>query len=149
MLAAERTARLSVYQIERYFHARHLDPLLRGVVPIGIELPLPLQVRLSGQPAAVVALAPMVWAFGRLHRNAPSAGSTSDVVGKVLGGRTGLFTGLLQLAGYLLLAVGIARGPGIAVALLLVDDVESVTTSWWWPVCAIAAAILAARRRPR
>lgn len=50
--------------------------------------------------AAVVALAPMVWAFGRLHRNAPSAGSTSDVVGKVLGGRTGLFTGLLQLAGY-------------------------------------------------
>jgi hypothetical protein len=35
--------------------------------------------------AAVVALAPIVWAFGRLHRNAPSAGSTSDVVGKVLG----------------------------------------------------------------
>ena len=97
-----------------------------------------------GAVAAVVALAPMVWAFGRLHRNAPSACSTSDVVGKVLGGRTGLFTALLQLAGYLLLAVGIARGPGIAVALLLVDDVESVTTSWWWPVWAIAAAILAA-----
>jgi hypothetical protein len=96
-----------------------------------------------GAVAAVVALAPMVWAFGRLHRNAPSACSTSDVVGKVLGGRTGLFTALLQFAGYLLLAVGIARGPGIAVALLLVDDVESVSTSWWWPVWAIAVAILA------
>lgn len=48
---------LSVYQIERYFHARHFDPLLRGVVPIGLDLPLPLQVRLSGQPAAVIALA--------------------------------------------------------------------------------------------
>jgi hypothetical protein len=28
-----------------------------------------------GAVAAAVALAPMVWAFGRLHRNAPSAGS--------------------------------------------------------------------------
>ncbi|MDT5280239.1 MAG: hypothetical protein QOJ20_1434 [Mycobacterium sp.] len=96
-----------------------------------------------GAVAAVVALAPMVWAFGRLHRNAPSAGSTSDAVAKVLGVRTGLLTGLVQLAGYLLLAVGIARGPGLAVALLLVDDVESVTTSWWWPVWAVVAAILA------
>jgi hypothetical protein len=47
---------LSVYQIQRYFHARHFDPLLRGVVPIGLELPLPLQIRLSGQPGAVLAL---------------------------------------------------------------------------------------------
>jgi hypothetical protein len=66
------------------------------------------------------------------------------VVAKVLGARTGFFTGLLQLIGYLLLAVGIARGPGFAVALLLVHDVELATTSWWWPMWAVVAAILAA-----
>ena len=49
----------------------------------------------AGAVAAVIALGPMVWAFGRLHRHSPSAGSTSDLVAKVLGGRTGLFTGLL------------------------------------------------------
>ncbi len=67
-----------------------------------------------GWQAAVVTLGPIVWAFGRLHRHSPSAGSTSDLVAKLLGERTGLFTGLLQLAGYLLLAVGIARGLGVA-----------------------------------
>ena len=97
-----------------------------------------------GAVAAVLALGPMVWAFGRLHRHSLSAGSTSDLVAKVLGGRTGLFTGLLQLAGYSLLSVGIARGLGVAVALLLVHDVESVTTSWWWPVWTVVAATLAA-----
>lgn len=48
---------LSVYQIQRHFQTGHFDPLLRGVAPIGMALPLPLQVRLSGQPAAVIALA--------------------------------------------------------------------------------------------
>lgn len=97
-----------------------------------------------GAVAAVVALAPMVWAFGRLHRHAPSAGSTSDLVAKVMGVRTGVFTGLVQLAGYVLLSVGFARGLGYAVALLLLQDGESVLTSWWWPAWSIAVAILAA-----
>ncbi len=48
---------LSVHQIERHFRARHLDALLRGVAPIGLDLPLPLLVRLSGEPVAVLALA--------------------------------------------------------------------------------------------
>jgi len=94
--------------------------------------------------AAVVALAPMVWAFGRLHRHAPSAGSTSDLVAKVMGVRTGVFTGLVQLAGYVLSSVGFARGLGYAVALLLLQDGESVLTSWWWPAWSVAVAILAA-----
>ena len=45
-------------------------------------------IRGPGAVAAAVALAPMVWAFGRLHRNAPSAGSTADLVAKVLGVRS-------------------------------------------------------------
>jgi hypothetical protein len=97
-----------------------------------------------GAVAAVVALAPMVWAFGRLHRHGPSASSTSDLVAKVLGVRVGLFTGLLQLVGYLLLAVAFSRNIGVAGALPLVQDVEMVGDSWWWPVCAVAAAIVAA-----
>lgn len=48
---------LNVYQIERHFRGGNFDPLLRGVAPIGLELPLPLLVRLSGQRAAVIALA--------------------------------------------------------------------------------------------
>ena len=48
---------LSVHQIERHFRARHLDTLLRGVAPIGLDLPLPLMVRLSAEPVAVIALA--------------------------------------------------------------------------------------------
>jgi len=48
---------LSVYQIERHFRSRHIDTLLRGVSPLGMELPLPLMVRLSAEPVAVIALA--------------------------------------------------------------------------------------------
>lgn len=48
---------LNVHQIERHFRGSHYDSLLRGVVPMGLDLPLPLQVRLSGQRAAVIALA--------------------------------------------------------------------------------------------
>ena len=97
-----------------------------------------------GAVAAAVALAPMVWALGRLHRHVPSGDSTSDLVANVLGFRTGVFTGLVQFVGYLLLAVGFARGPGIAVTMLLAHDAESATTSLWWPVWSVAAAIQAA-----
>ena len=51
-----------------------------------------------GWQATVVTLGPMVWAFGRLHLHSPSAGSTSDLVAKVLGERTRLVTGLLRPA---------------------------------------------------
>jgi hypothetical protein len=97
-----------------------------------------------GAVAAALALAPMVWAFGRLHRHAPSASSTSDLVAEVLGMRAGVFTGLLQLVGYLLLAASFAHGPGMAAAVLVVHDVESATTSWWLPVWTVAGAIAAA-----
>lgn len=48
---------LSIHHIERYYRQGHFELLLRGVSPHAIELPLPLIVRLSQQPAAVVALA--------------------------------------------------------------------------------------------
>ena len=48
---------LSVYHIERYFRTRHWDILLRGIVPLGMELPLPMHIRLSQQPVAVMGLA--------------------------------------------------------------------------------------------
>ena len=92
-----------------------------------------------GAVAAAVALAPMVWALGRLHRHVPSADSTSDLVANVLGFRTGVFTGLVQFVGYLLLAVGFARGPGIAVTMLFAHDAESATTSLWWPVWSVSS----------
>lgn len=48
---------LSIHHIERYYRQGHFELLLRGVSPHAIELPLPLIVRLSQQPAAVIALA--------------------------------------------------------------------------------------------
>lgn len=48
---------LSVHHIERHFRHQHWEPLLRGVSPCVTDLPLPLHVRLSQQPAAVIALA--------------------------------------------------------------------------------------------
>lgn len=84
----------------------------------------------------------MVWAFGRLHRHAPSADTTSDLVAQVLGVRTGVFTGLLQLVGYLLLGAGFAKGVGLAVPLWFTVDVDAVRTGSWWPACSVAAALL-------
>ncbi|MEX2216995.1 MAG: hypothetical protein WD768_22980 [Phycisphaeraceae bacterium] len=48
---------LNVHQITRHLKAGHLDSLLRGTTPLGIELSLPLETRISQQPAAVIALA--------------------------------------------------------------------------------------------
>jgi len=47
---------MSAHQIERYFRNQHWEKLLRGVGPFICELPLPLHVRLSQQPAAAIAL---------------------------------------------------------------------------------------------
>lgn len=48
---------LSVYHIEKLFRAGHFESLLRGVCPIGMDMSLPLRVRISQHPAAVTALA--------------------------------------------------------------------------------------------
>jgi hypothetical protein len=50
---------------------------------------------------AVVLLSPMVYVFARLHRQAPDARTTSDIVAAVLGERFGMFAGLIQLVAYL------------------------------------------------
>lgn len=47
---------MSVHQIERHFAAHRLDPLLEGLSANGLDLPLPLRIRLSQHPAGVVAL---------------------------------------------------------------------------------------------
>jgi amino acid transporter len=64
-----------------------------------------------------VLLAPMVYVFARLHRHAPQARTTSDLVGTVLGERFGVFAGLIQLAAYLLLAVSFARAATVGPVL--------------------------------
>ncbi|MGY4651449.1 hypothetical protein [Mycobacterium sp. URHB0021] len=97
-----------------------------------------------GALAAAAVLAPMVWAFGRLHRHAPSADTTSDLVAQVLGMRAGIFVGLLQLVGCLLLGAGFAEGVGLAVPLWFTRDVDAVHAGSWWPACSVAAVILAA-----
>jgi len=48
---------ITAHQIQRHFHARHFEPLLRGISPIGLELAMPLHLRLAAQPAAVIGLA--------------------------------------------------------------------------------------------
>ena len=48
---------LNLQLIERLFDAKAFDRLLSGVVANGLELPLPLQVRLSQAPAGAVAMA--------------------------------------------------------------------------------------------
>src|ERR1043165_943784 len=61
----------------------------------------------AGLCAAAIA-AVLVFAFARLHRNAPQSVSTGDLVPPTMGPAAGRFTSLIQLAAYVLLAVGAA-----------------------------------------
>ncbi|MGH8965394.1 MAG: hypothetical protein ACRDXB_08710, partial [Actinomycetes bacterium] len=53
--------------------------------------------------AAIVVV--LIFAFARLHRYAPQAVSTGDLVAATVGPAAGRFTSLIQLAAYVLLGV--------------------------------------------
>jgi ethanolamine permease len=98
----------------------------------------------SGQLAvsAAVLLAPVAYVFGRLHAHEPQAQSTSDLVGALLGARLGVFTGLIQLVAYVLLAVKFARLVGVSLSGTL--GVVSARPSSGWVVLAAIAAVVTA-----
>lgn len=99
-----------------------------------------------GVLVGIVLLAPVILALTRLRAHAPSARSTADLVGGVLGARAGAFTGVLQVVAYILLAATVARGVGIAIASPLLDSsgsIETMLMSWWWPAGAVLAVVVA------
>jgi ethanolamine permease len=95
--------------------------------------------------SAVVLIAPMVYVFAQLHKYAPQARTTSDFVGAILGERFGVFTGLVQLVAYLLLAVKFARtfAMGLLGMLGVFLGVETPMPIEWFAVGSIAAAVAA------
>jgi len=91
---------------------------------------------------ALVLLSPVVYVFARLHRQAPDARTTSDLLAAVLGERFGVFAGLLQLIAYLVIGAKFAR----LVAVNLLGQFLSVDPSApiaWFVVGSIAAVAAA------
>jgi hypothetical protein len=99
----------------------------------------------SGGLLVAVALAPMVYVFGRLRSHAVTSRSVADLIGAVPGERVGLGAALVQGVGYLLLAFRFARTIGLLVVSELLEDPESVLNTWWWPLCSVLAPVIAAR----
>ena len=91
----------------------------------------------SGGLLVAVALAPMVYVFGRLRSHAVTSRSVADLIGAVPGERVGLGAALVQGVGYLLLAFPFARTIGLLVVSELLEDPESVLNTWWWPLCSV------------
>jgi hypothetical protein len=96
-----------------------------------------------GTVAAAVVLTAVTWSLARLHSHTPSARSTCDLVGAVLGDRTATLTALLQIAAYALLAAEAARTTGQAVRVQWAQY-PAQTTDWIWPLCSVALVVLAA-----
>jgi hypothetical protein len=91
---------------------------------------------------AVPLLATVIWALARLHRRAPSAPSTSALIGSTLSVRAAGTAAMVQLVAYALLAVGLARAVGLA-GLAGQPDIEALGSSWWWPTWSVAALMIA------
>jgi ethanolamine permease len=87
-----------------------------------------------GALAGVVLLGPVLYAFTRLRAHSPTARSTADLVGGVLGGRAAAFTGAVQTAGYTLLAAAVVPAAGVGIVFLTPNTFaapEALVTSWW------------------
>lgn len=90
--------------------------------------------------AAIVAV--MIFAFARLHRHAPQAVSTGDLVASAVGPAAGRFTSLLQLFAYVLLGVGAALSLALQ-PLTGAPDLETALAGWWWPGWSVAVVVIA------
>ncbi|MDH6198853.1 hypothetical protein M2272_005513 [Mycobacterium frederiksbergense] len=91
--------------------------------------------------AAVIA-GVVIFALVRLHRHAPHAASTGDLVASTVGPGAGRFTSLIQLAAYVLLGVGSALALALQ-PLTGAPDLESALAGWWWPGWSVAVVIIA------
>ena len=91
---------------------------------------------------AVLVLATVVWALARLHGHAPSAPSTSDLVGSTLGVRAAGTAALVQLMAYALLGAAAATTVGVHV-LWRQPDLIAALSGWWWPAWSVAALVIA------
>ncbi len=95
----------------------------------------------AGLCAAAIA-AVLVFAFARLHRRAPQAVSTGDLVASTVGAAAGRFTSLIQLAAYVLLGVGAALTLALQ-PLTGAPDLETALAGWWWPGWSVAVVVIA------
>jgi hypothetical protein len=90
--------------------------------------------------AAIVAV--LIFAFARLHRYAPQAVSTGDLVAATVGPAAGRFTSLVQLAAYVLLGVGAALTLALQ-PLTGAPDLDAALAGWWWPGWSVAGVVIA------
>lgn len=90
--------------------------------------------------AAIVAV--LIFAFARLHRYAPQAVSTGDLVAATVGPAAGRFTSLVQLAAYVLLGVGAALTLALQ-PLTGAPDLDAALAGWWWPGWSVAVVVIA------
>lgn len=95
----------------------------------------------AGLCAAAIA-AVLVFAFARLHRHAPDAVSTGDLVASTVGAAAGRFTSLIQLAAYVLLGVGAALTLALQ-PLTGAPDLETALAGWWWPGWSVTVVVIA------
>ncbi|WP_166906532.1 APC family permease [Mycobacterium sp. DL440] len=95
----------------------------------------------AGLCATAIA-AVLVFAFARLHRYAPQAVSTGDLVAATVGPAAGRFTSLVQLAAYALLGVGAALTLALQ-PLTGAPDLETALAGWWWPGWSVAVVVIA------
>jgi xanthosine utilization system XapX-like protein len=93
-----------------------------------------------------VALIAVIWSLARLRSRAPTARSTSDLVGVVLGDRASTMVALLQLCAYLFLASNFAAGVGLITARLSprITNPLNDPDGWWWPSWSAVAVLVAA-----
>ncbi|MBP2456100.1 APC family permease [Mycolicibacterium lutetiense] len=90
--------------------------------------------------AAIVVV--LIFAFARLHRYAPQAVSTGDLVAATVGPAAGRFTSLIQLAAYVL--VGVVAALTLALQPLSgAPDLEAALAGWWWPGWSVAVVVIA------
>lgn len=98
-----------------------------------------------GALAGCVALSVVIWSLARLRSRAPTARSTSDLIGVVLGDRASTMVALLQTCAYLFLAWNAAAALGFVatrVAPWMADPIDE-PDPLWWPTSSAVAVLLA------
>ena len=125
------------------------SPGLAGWQATGLALAAAAMAARAGLGALVgaVLLAPIVYALVRLRRHAPNARSTAELVGSTLGPRGTAFAGILQVTGYVLIAVTAAQFIGMVFVpqQATTDPFSPIEPNHWlWSLWAVAAIVVAA-----
>jgi len=98
-----------------------------------------------GALADRVALIAVIWSLARLRNRAPTARSTSDLVGVVLGDRASTMVALPQTCAYLFLATNAAAATGLVAARVspwMGDPLDGADA--WWPLMSAVAVLASA-----